>query len=114
MLEPFQNASDDLQKIGKDNYNAMLRSYGELSKGFQAVSARMTEYSKQAFEDATRTFEKLAGVKSLEQAVEIQSQYAKTAFDNWVTEASKLSEMYANMAREAYRPVEKAVAKKTM
>jgi hypothetical protein len=28
-----------------------------------------------------------------------------TAFDRWVTEASKLSEMYANMAREACRPV---------
>ena len=112
MLEPFQNASADFQRLGKDNYDAMFRSYGELSRGFQAVGARMTEYSKQAFEDATRTFEKLAGVKSLEQAVEIQSQYAKTAFDRWVTEASKLSEMYANMAREAYRPVEKAVAKK--
>jgi hypothetical protein len=32
MLEPFQNASDDFQKTGKDNYDAMLRSYGELSK----------------------------------------------------------------------------------
>jgi phasin family protein len=112
MLEPFQNASDDFQKTGKDNYDAMLRSYGELSKGVQAISARMTEYSKQAFEDATSTFQKLAGVKSLEQAVEIQSQYVKTAFDKWVTEASKLSEMYAHMARDAYRPVEKAVAKK--
>ena len=111
MVEPLQNAGDDFQKMGRDNYDAMLRSYGELSKGFQAVGARMTEYSKQAFEDATRTFEKLAEVKSFEQAVEIQSQYAKTAFDKWVNEASKLSEMYANIAREAYRPVEKAVVK---
>ncbi|HTP37073.1 MAG TPA: phasin family protein, partial [Methyloceanibacter sp.] len=60
MVEPFQNAGDDFQKMGRDNYDAMLRSYGELGRGFQAVGARMTEYSKQAFEDATRTFEKLA------------------------------------------------------
>ena len=39
MLEPFQNASDDLQKVGKDNYDAMLRSYGELSKGFQTKAS---------------------------------------------------------------------------
>jgi hypothetical protein len=98
--------------LGKDNYDAMFRSYGELNKGLQAIAARWTEFSKQSFEDATRTFERLVGVKSLEQALEIQSAYAKRAYDNWVAEASKLGEMYANVAREAYKPVEKAVTKK--
>ena len=112
MLEPFQQATDDFQKLGKDNYDAIVRSYGELNKGFQAITARMTDYSKRAFEDATRTFEQLVGVKSLEQAIEIQSQYAKRSYDNWVAEASKLSEMCAEMARDSYRPVEQAVSKK--
>jgi hypothetical protein len=89
-----------------------FRSYGELNKGFQAITARMTDYSKRAFEDAIRTFEQLVGVKSLEQAIEIQSQYAKRSYDNWVAEASKLSEMCAEMARDSYRPVEQAVSKK--
>ena len=111
MLEPFQKASD-FQKMGKDNYDAVLRSYGELSKGFQAIGARVTDYSKRAFEDATRAFEQLVGAKSFERAVEIQSQYAKKAYDAWVAEASKLGEMYAAVARDAYKPVEKAVAKR--
>ena len=113
MLEPMQKANDDFQKMGKDNYDAMLRSYGELTKGFQAIAARMTDYSKRSFEDATRTFEQLVGAKSLEQAFEIQSQYAKKAYDNWMTEASKIGEMYAAAARGAYKPVEQAVAKRT-
>jgi phasin family protein len=112
MFEPFQKASEGFQKIGKDNYDAVLRSYGELNKGFQAIGARVTDYSKRAFEDATRAFEQLAGSKSLEQAIEIQSQYAKKAYDTWVSEASKLSEMYAAVARDAYKPVEQAVAKR--
>jgi hypothetical protein len=112
MLEQFQNANNDFQKMGKDNYDAMVRSYGELNKGLQAIAARWTAFSKDAFEDATRTFEKLVGVKSFEQAVEIQSAYAKRAYDTWVAEATKIGEMYADVAREAYRPVEKAVAKK--
>jgi hypothetical protein len=111
MLEPFQKASEDFQKLSKDNYDAVLRSYGEVNKGLQVITARLTEYSKQAFEDATRTFEKLVGAKSLEQAFEIQAEYAKKAYDNWVAEASKISEMYASVARNAYEPVEKAVAK---
>jgi hypothetical protein len=36
MLEPFQKASDDdFQKMGTDNYDAVLRSYSELNKGLQ-------------------------------------------------------------------------------
>ena len=61
MFEPLQKASDDFQKIGKDNYDAVLRSYGELNKGFQAIGARVTDYSKRAFEDASRAFEQLVG-----------------------------------------------------
>lgn len=113
MIEPIQKATEDLQKATKDNYDAVLRSYGELNKGFQAIGARVTDYSKRAFEDATRAFEQLIGAKSFEDAIEIQSQYAKKAYDTWVAEASKLGEMYAAVARDAYKPVEKAVAKRT-
>jgi len=112
MLEPFQKANEEFQKMGKDNYDAVLRSCGELSKGFQAIGTRVTDYSKQAFEDATRAFEQLVGAKSFEHAIEIQSQYAKKAYDTWVAEASKIGEMYATVARDAYKPVEKAVTKR--
>ena len=112
MLEPLQKANDDFQTMGKDNYDAVLRSYSEWSKGFQAIGARVTGYSKRAFEDATRTFEQLVAAKSLESVIEIQSQYAKKAYDTWVAEASKLGEMYAAVARDAYKPVEKAVTKR--
>ena len=37
----------------------------------------------------------------------------KKAYDTWVAEATKLSEIYVGMARDAYTPVEQAVAKKT-
>jgi hypothetical protein len=113
MFEPIEKTTKEFQKLGKENYDAVVRSYGEINKGFQNIGARTTTYSKQAFADASSTFEKLIGAKSLEHAMEIQSQYAKTAYDNWVAEASKIGEMYASVARDAYKPVEKAVANTT-
>jgi hypothetical protein len=113
MFETFDKATKDFQKITKDNYDTMVRSYGELNRNFQDIGARVTDYSKQAFADATCTFEKLIGAKSFEHAIEIQSQYAKKAYDNWVAEATKIGEMYASATREAYKPVEKAVVKAT-
>ena len=78
-----------------------------MNKGFQAIAADVTDYSKKAFEDGTRTFEQLIGAKSFEQAFEIQSQYAKKAFDAYVAQLSKLGEMYVDLARNAYKPVSK-------
>ena len=108
MLKGFE----EFQKVGKDGFDAAVRSFGEMNKGFQAIAAEVTGYSKKAFEDSTRAFEQLIGAKSIEQAVEIQSQYAKKAYDTYMAEMSKLGEMYVGLAKDAYKPVEAAFAKK--
>lgn len=108
MLKGFE----EFQKVGKDGFDAAVKSFGEMNKGFQAIAAEVTDYSKKAFEDGTRAFEQLIGAKSVEQAVEIQSQYAKRAYDTYISEVSKLGEMYAGLARDAYKPVETALTKK--
>jgi hypothetical protein len=108
MLKGFE----DFQKVGKDGFDAAVRSFGEVNKGFQAIAAEVTDYSKKAFEDSTRAFEQLSGAKSVEQAIEIQSSYAKKAYDTYIAEVSKLGEMYAGLAKDAYKPVEAAFAKK--
>ena len=51
-------------------------------------------------------------MKSVEQAIEIQSQYAKKAYDDYIAQVTKLTDMYVSLARSAYSPVEKMVAKK--
>jgi hypothetical protein len=108
MLKGFE----EFQKVGKDGFDATVRSFGEINKGFQAIAAEITDYSKKAFEDGTRAFEQLIGAKTIEQAMEIQSQYAKKAYDNYVAEMSKLGEMYVGLAKDAYKPVEVALSKK--
>ena len=68
---------EEFQKVGKDGFDATVRSFGEVNKGFQAIAAEITDYSKKAFEDSTALFEKLFGVKSFEKAIEVQTEYAK-------------------------------------
>jgi hypothetical protein len=98
--------------VRKEGFDATVRSFAEVNKGFQVLTAEMTDYSKRAFEDGCRAWEQLVGAKSFERAFEIQSQYAKNAYDSYIAEVSKLGEMYASLARNAYKPVEQAVAKK--
>ena len=81
-MSDVQKFGEEFQRASKDGFDASVRSLGEWNKGFQAIAATVADYSKKSFEDGTRAFEQLIGVKSVEQAWEIQSQYAKKAFDD--------------------------------
>lgn len=97
---------EDMQKMGKDSMDATMKSFGSLSKASQAIAAELADYSKKSFEDGTKVLEKLLGAKSLDKAIEIQTDYAKSAYEGFVAEASKISELYADFAKETYKPFE--------
>ena len=97
---------DELQQFGKSNMDATVKSFGSLSNGLQAIAAEMADYSKRVFEQGTAATEKLIGAKSLENAFEVQSDYVKTAYEGFVAEATKLGELYTDLAKEAYKPFE--------
>ena len=65
---------DDFQKFGQHNMDAAMKMFGEWNKGWQAIAAEMTDYTKRSFEESTATFEKLLSAKSVEQAIEIQTR----------------------------------------
>ncbi|WP_274629173.1 phasin family protein [Arvimicrobium flavum] len=102
---------DDFSKYGKEFVDTGLKSYASVSKGAQAIAAEATDYSKKSFEAGSQAFEKLVSAKSLEKAIEIQSDYAKQAYEGLVAEATKLGELYADLAKEAYKPYESIIAK---
>jgi phasin family protein len=92
-------------RLGSDSFNAVVRSWDGVNKGFQAIAEEVTDYTKKAFEDANHAFQQLIGAKSPEQVIEIQSQYAQTYFDAYVARMSKLSELYVAMARDVSKPI---------
>ena len=66
---------------------------------------------EEGFEDGTAALEKLFGVKSLDKAIEVQTEYAKTAYEGFVAKATKIGELYADLAKETYKPFETMMAK---
>ena len=102
---------EDLQVVGKENVDNALKTFGTLSKGTQAIAVEVVDYSKKAFEDSTAAMEKLFGVKSLDKAIELQTEYAKTAYEGFVAKASKIGEMYAELAKETCKPFEALMVK---
>ena len=102
---------DEIQKLSKDNVDVAVKSFGAMSKAGQTIAAEMADYSKKAFEDGTKVVEKMFGAKSLDKAIEIQTDYAKTAYEGFVAQATKIGELYADFTKETYKPYESFVAK---
>jgi phasin family protein len=102
---------EDFQFYGKEQFDAAVASAGTFTKGLQAIAAAVSDYSKKSFEDGSAFVEKLASVKSLDKAIEVQTDYAKTAYEALIAESAKISEIYADLAKEAYKPVETFMAK---
>ena len=102
---------EDLQQVGKENVDATLKSFGALTKGAQAIAVEVADYSKKSFEDSSAALEKMFGVKSLDKAIEVQTEFAKSAYEGFVAKASKLGELYADLAKESYKPFEAMLAK---
>jgi hypothetical protein len=103
--------TDQMQKFSKDGMEMAMASFGVWSKNTQAIAAELADYSKKYFEDSAAAMEKLMGAKSLEKAMEVQSQYIKSAYEDFVAQSAKIGELYAGLAKEAYKPFEGVLGK---
>src|ERR1700704_5241666 len=51
---------------------------------FQTIAMAYGNYTRKSFEQTKSFVEKLAGVRSLDKAIEIQTEFAKQAYDTFV------------------------------
>lgn len=102
------NSFQDFQKVGKVEVDGYLKTMGEWNKNWQAIATEMTDYSKRSFEDGTATFLKLASARDMQQVMEIQTTYAKRAYEDYMRQMSKIGAMYQSIAKDAFKPVERA------
>ena len=101
---------EDFQNFSKKQLEAIASASSLWSKGLQDLAAESTDYSKKAFEAGSATFEKLLGARSIESAVQIQSDFAKQAYEGFVAQATRVSELYTRVASDALKPVTTAYA----
>ena len=104
---------DDMQRTNNVNVDAAMRSFEGPTKATLAIASEIADYTKRSFEDGTKTMENLLGAKSLDKAFEVQTEYAKAAYESYVSEVTKLGELYSDLAREAFKPYQSFVAKVT-
>jgi hypothetical protein len=109
MIQSF----DQLQKFGQGNLDATMKALGAFSTNAQAIAAESAEFARKSIEHGSSTVEKLLGVRTLDKAVEIQTDYVKGAYDSLVSQSTKMSALYSALAAEAFKPYEGFLTAKT-
>ena len=79
----------------------------------QTIANAYGDYTKKSLQDTRSFVEKLMGVRSLDKAIEIQTEFARQAYGTFVSESQKICELYSELAKQIFKPMEGFVAKVT-
>jgi phasin family protein len=101
---------EDFQNFSKQQMEAATAFATTISKGMQEIAAETAEYSKAALSANAEAVEKLLGAKTLDSAIQIQTDYAKSAYEGFVAKSTKINEIIAKVASEAIKPAQNAFA----
>ena len=107
------NNVEQFQQKAKEQSDAALASANSVAASVQAIAAAHADYTKKALQDGSEFVTKLASLKAPGDVMTLQSEYAKTAYEAFVADAKKISELYADLAKQAFKPLEGLVAKMT-
>lgn len=97
---------EQLHQQAKEQSHAAMASANHVAASVQAITAAYSEYSRKAFQVGSEFMTKLAGLKTSSAVMALQSEYAKTAYEEFVAEAKKISGLCADLAKQAYKPPE--------
>jgi phasin family protein len=89
---------------GKETADAVTKSATVAGKGIESINSEIYSYSKQSIEDAVSASKAVMGSKSVHEAFEFQTDFAKSAFEAYVAELSKISELTTAATKEAFAP----------
>ena len=99
---------EELQKASKTHLESTTAAAAALSRGLQEISAELADYSKKSLEESATHVESLLGAKTIDTAVQLQSEYARSAYEGFVARSTKIGELYTRLVRDAFKPAELA------
>jgi hypothetical protein len=97
------NRDSSQPQVSREQIDAVA-STNSFPSGFQAIATAYGDYTKKSFEDTRSFVEQLSGVKSIDKAIEIQTEFAKSTFDTFMSESQKIGALYRDLATESCKP----------
>jgi len=108
MKDGFERAAkgyDQLAGFSKENVEAVIKSANAAAKGIEAINTEAMAFSRQSMEDSIAAAKEAMTAKTVQEWFELQSGFTKSAFDTYMGQMTKISDMFAQTARESFEPL---------
>jgi len=108
MTEQFEKLSkgfEGLSAFGQENMDAVVKSSEIAAKAAEGINSEISAYSKKAFEDSVAAAQDLASAKTMTELFEKQTAIAQTAFEGFISQATRMNEIYAAAAKDISAPL---------
>ncbi|MFN3524415.1 MAG: phasin family protein [Phenylobacterium sp.] len=108
-VEKTLGALNDVNSYSKSNLEALIASVTAATKGAETLGAQAMAYSKKSVEDQVAAAKSLAAAKSIQEVVELQTSFAKSALEAYMAEVGKMSETVAASVKDSMKPINERV-----
>lgn len=104
-VEKSLSTLNDVNAQSKHNLEAVVASVTAATKGAEALGAQVIAFSKESMESQVAAAKSLTSAKSVQEAVELQTAYAKSAMETMMAQMTKMSEMAASSVKDSMTPL---------
>ena len=108
-VEKSLAALNEANSYSKKNLEAIVASATAAAKGVEALGAQALSFSKKSFEDQVAAGKALAGAKSVQEAVELQTAFAKSALEAYLAGVNAMSATVAASVKDSMKPLNERV-----
>src|SRR5579859_1838700 len=104
-VEKTLAALNDANAHSKKNLEAVVASVTAATKGAEALGAQAMAYSKTSFETQVAAAKSLTAAKSVQEVVELQTSYAKSALEAYMAEMTRMTETVSASVKDSMKPL---------
>ena len=97
---------DQFLGYGKETVEAYTKAANVAAKGAETLHNEIFAYSKQSMEDTMAATKALMATRSVHEAFELQTDFAKTAFETYVSQMTKLGEIFVATTKDSFAPIQ--------
>ncbi|HEX4295286.1 MAG TPA: phasin family protein [Rhizomicrobium sp.] len=105
-FEKVVNGYGQFLGYGKETVEAYAKAANVAAKGAETLNNEIFAYSKQSMEDTIAQTKALMATKSVHEAFELQADFAKTAFETYVSQMTKFSEIFVSTTKNSFAPIQ--------
>jgi len=113
MKDGFEKAAkgyDQIMSFGKETADAMMKSATAAGKGIETINGEVFAFARKSLEESMAATKAVMGAKSLDEAIALQSEFGKNAFQIYVDEMAKFGELALATTKDAAMPLQARAA----